>query len=194
MIIGLTGGIGSGKTTTSNYFAELGADIIDADVIARELTAPGQPALKKIHAHFGSQVIHSNGSLNRTALRHVIFDAPTEKIWLENLLHPLVRKTIKQRSEQSTAPYCLVVIPLLTESGHYDFLERICLVDCDETIQRNRASQRDNQSPDKIQAIMDSQATRQQRLAIADDIITNNGNLNQLKQQIKQLHYQYSGK
>ncbi|GAB4392758.1 MAG: dephospho-CoA kinase [Gammaproteobacteria bacterium] len=193
LVVGLTGGIGSGKTTVSNYFSELGVTIIDTDIIARNLVQPNTPTLHKISQHFGKNILTANGSLNRQYLRQVIFNDVAAKQWLEQLLHPLIRQEVMLQIQQCSAHYCLVVIPLLCETGrqHYNYLDRVLLVDCDEALQKHRTQQRDNCSSELVQQIMASQVSRQQRLAIADDIIINDGDFGQLQQHVLKLHEKY---
>ena len=193
--IGLTGGIGSGKTTVANYFAALGVPVIDADQIARELVAPGQPALQAIVDAFGSAVLDSAGHLDRTRLRAMVFGADAHagpRQLLESILHPLIRTEMQRRAQAMTAPYGLLAIPLLVEGGQTDLVERILVVDAPEALQYQRVRQRDNALPaEEITAILRAQASRQQRLAVADDIIVNDGDLEKLHQQVLILHQFY---
>lgn len=192
MRIGLTGGIGSGKSTIANMFRELGIDIIDADVIAHELTADDHPNTLKIIEHFGS-IVSTNkpGQLNRKNTRHLISSDPTANSWLNNLLHPQIRQAMEDKAKQSKTPYCILAIPLLTESK-YDFqLDRVCVIDCPVGIQQQRAQERDQTSEQAIADIVKLQATREDRLAIANDIIINDTDLDHLKKQVTKLHHYY---
>ena len=190
-IIGLTGGIASGKTYAANIFKSLGATVIDADVIAREVVAKGTPALAEITAHFGDSILDTRQELNRDLLRDKIFADVTEKKWLENLLHPIIRKEIQHRLTKVITPYCLLVIPLLLETNYQDLVNRILVIDAPEQLQIDRACKRDNSQPEKIKQIMLTQASRSQRLALADDIIVNDGDLTKLTKQVEKLHEFY---
>jgi dephospho-CoA kinase len=191
LVIGLTGGIGSGKSTVARLFEKKGIPIIDADVIAQALTLPGQPALQAIIEHFNDPALMRAGQLNRARLREIIFQLPGERLWLEQLLHPLIRKQIETQIKAIVAPYCIVVIPLLAESGAYDFINRILVIDTNETEQIKRAAQRDRVPPEQIAAILKTQASREARLGIAHDIIQNNGTLDDLIPQVERWHQHY---
>jgi len=189
--VALTGGIGSGKTSASNLFDELGADVIDTDEIARALTASGQPAVTQIANHFGADVVNSDGSLNRTRMREIAFLDEHARLALENILHPLIRAEVRRRLAVSSGPYALVVIPLLTESRGHDYAGRIAVVDCNEDQQISRVTRRSKLSRDQVLAIMATQATREDRLAIADDVIDNDSSPQALHSQIDALHRKY---
>jgi dephospho-CoA kinase len=189
--IGLTGGIGSGKSEVAHRFARLGAAIIDTDVIARELVEPGQPALKQIVDTFGSDLLDASGQLIRDKLRQRVFADPAGRHRLEAILHPLIRERTLRLATQSDAPYCILVIPLLVETNEDYELKRVLLVDCPEAVQRQRVRERDHLSDSEIDAIMAAQASRAERLAIADDVVVNNQQLPQLDQQVLQLHRGY---
>lgn len=189
--IGLTGGIGSGKSTVANLFAELGIPIIDADVVSRQVVEPGTPALQKIVQHFGEEVLQKDGTLNRAALRDKVFGFDEERLWLEQLLHPLILEEMQIESEAAHGPYCILVIPLLLEIAPYEIIGRILVVDAPETLQTERAIQRDQLSAAQIEAILKAQTNRLQRLAVADDVIHNDGSLADLKQQVLKLHGRY---
>ncbi len=195
--IGLTGGIGSGKTTVANYFAALGVPVIDADQIARDLVSPGQPTLQAIVDAFGPAVLDSAGHLDRARLRAMVFGAearPGQRQLLESILHPLIRAEMQRRAQAMTAPYGLLSIPLLVEGGQTDLVERILVVDAPEALQYQRVRQRDNVSSDaEITAILRAQASRQQRLAVADDVIANDSDLENLRRQVLNLHQFYQG-
>lgn len=191
LIIGLTGGIGSGKSTVARYFAELGAPVIDADEVARELASPGSEALREIAAHFGPEVINADGSLHRARLRALIFNDAAQRHALEHILHPRIYAEIRRRIEKLSAPYCVAVIPLLLETGQSGFVHRVLVVDSTPGAQRSRVQTRDGLSSEEITAIMASQATRGARLAAADDFISNDGSLADLRQQTEALHHRY---
>ena len=191
LVVALTGGIGSGKTTVSQLFEALGTPIVDTDIIARQLVAPGESALSKIVRQFGETILNPDGTLNRAQLRQTIFQNPDKKRLLESILHPLIRKEMMHQIAALTSPYCIVVIPLLVESGQMEFADRILVVDATEAAQLNRVSQRDNQAENEIAAIVASQASRDARLAVANDVIHNNSTLDELKQQVVTLHQKY---
>lgn len=190
-IVGLTGGIGSGKTAVSDHFSNLGVEIVDADVISREVVAPGTEALDSITHHFGNGILLANGTLNRAALRQRVFSNPDEKRWLEQLLHPLIGEATMAALAQAKSPYVVLVSPLLFESGMQAICNRTLLVDAPESVQLERTMQRDNNSAAQVQAIMASQSSRKDRLAKADDVIENSGTLQTLHAQVEQLHAQY---
>ena len=190
-VIGLTGGIGSGKTTVSTLFQKLGVPIIDADVIAHDITKKNTPAYKTILAHFGKTILQEDQTLDRKKLRDIIFQNPTEKKWLENLLHPMIRTAIKESVSQVKTPYCLCVIPLLVESADYPFLDRILVIDTHLKTQLARVKARDHHSDAFIKKIIGSQASNAARLKIADDIIVNNGDIAFLEKEVRHLHERY---
>lgn len=189
--IGLTGGIGSGKSTVSRLFEQRGVPVYDADVISRELVEPGQPALTEIVEQFGAAMLTHDGRLDRAALRALIFSNGEAREQLQTILHPRIRTELQRCAAQCTAPYCLLVIPLLLESRLESSVDRILVVDVDEQTQLQRASTRDGVSTDQIAEIMRSQITRQQRLAAADDLIHNVGDQDALASQVAELHRQY---
>ena len=190
-IVGLTGGIGCGKTTVMQYFVDLGIQAVDADIIAREVVAPGTPCLAAIADHFGNSVLLSDGSLDRSALRQRIFSNSTDKSWLEQLLHPAIRTALLQQLAALTSPYALLVAPLLLENGLQRYVNRVLVIDLPEPLQLQRAMARDNASGQQIKSIMAAQLTRQQRLDKADDVINNDGSLIKLQEQVAQLHSFY---
>ena len=192
MYVGLTGGIGSGKSAAAECFAALGVGIVDADIVAREVVAPGQPALQQIAAHFGDQVIAADGSLQRRVLREIVFADPEQRRWLEQLTHPLIAQSIQQQLAASTGPYALLVSPLLLETTQRELVQRVLVIDAPETLQVTRTVARDQAEPEQVRQIMAAQMSREQRLAHADDVIVNQGDLEQLRQQVVQLHQQYS--
>ncbi|UCH47923.1 MAG: dephospho-CoA kinase [Betaproteobacteria bacterium] len=189
--VGLTGGIGSGKTTISDLFAELGVDVIDTDEIARELSRKGQPAMRQIEEQFGPDVIASDGSLDRDRMRELVFSDPDAREKLQQILHPLIRAEVQRRLAASGKLYALVVVPLLVESRGYDFADRVLVVDCSEERQIERVMQRSGLSRDQAKAIMVSQASRNERLAAADDVINNDGKIAALRSQVEKLHRHY---
>ncbi len=190
--VGVTGGIGSGKSRAAAMFAELGADIIDTDEISHEITAGGGSAMPAITAVFGTAVTRADGSLDRTAMRDLVFKNPDRRKALEGILHPLIRAEARRRVAQSTAPYVLLVVPLLLESGGYkDLVQRVMVVDCDEALQISRTMQRSQLTADAVRAIMAAQMPREQRLGLADDVINNGGDMASLRAQVAGLHRQY---
>jgi dephospho-CoA kinase len=188
--IGLTGGIGSGKTMVANAFAEHGARIIDTDVIARQITAPGGTALPAIEAAFGKNMITPEGAMDRVKMRELVFSDATQKSQLESILHPMVYAEALKQAHQAVGPYIIYVVPLLVESSRWQF-SRILVVDCDEGLQVQRVMKRDGLSPDLIHAIMAQQATRTQRLAVATDVLHNQGDFNMLLPEVTRLHKMY---
>ena len=192
LCVGLTGSIGSGKTTVANMFADLGSTIIDADLIARQVTQPGTRAYHAIVHHFGVEILTSKKTLDRTKLRQIIFNDGEARKWLEKTLHPVILDTIRDQLKKVTTPYCIVVIPLLVETFPIiDFLNRICVVDAPIEICMRRIMQRDQTDISHIQAIISAQSPREQRLQLADEIIANDQDLTSLQTQVKKLHQQY---
>lgn len=190
--VGVTGGIGSGKSTVANLFAELGIVIVDADVIAREVVAPGEPVLDAIGAYFGPEVIAADGSLNRALMRERIFENTAYRHWLEALLHPLIRERMLVECQNARSAYCLLVVPLLVENKLTDLCDRVLVVDASAEVQIARSVRRDNSNAAQIKAIMATQASREQRLNAADDVLDNNDrDLTQIKAAVLQLHEQY---
>lgn len=189
--IGLTGGIGSGKSTVCDLFRELGAPIIDSDIIARELVEPGRPALAQITRLFGKQILQQDGSLNRARLRERVFNNEQQREQLESLLHPLIRQEMQRQIASLDAPYVILAIPLLLEKGWQQQLDRVVVVDCSEQQQRERAGGRDGSSTQTIEQIITSQISRDRRLAAADDIIDNSDSLDSLRHQVERLHHHF---
>lgn len=189
--IGLTGGIASGKTTVARLFAELGATIIDTDVIAREVVAPGQPALEEIAAAFGDEVLQPDGSLDRGALRARIFASREDRETLEAITHPRIRAETLRQADAAGGLYQLIVVPLLLRSPLRGSVDRVLVVDCPEKVQVERLVSRDGESEDGARRILAAQSSRSERLAIADDVITNDGGLQKLRQQVAVLHEIY---
>lgn len=191
-IIGLTGGIGSGKTTVTDIFATLDVDIIDADIIARDVVTKGSPALCSISEYFGANVIQTDGQLNRALLRQKIFSNDTDKLWLNNLLHPLIRELISSQAKAALSPYCIVVAPLLIENNLTALVNRVLVIDVKESTQITRTTQRDGNSKEQIQSIMNSQVNRQVRQEHADDLLNNdNCSITNLKESVMLLHQTY---
>ena len=191
-VVGLSGGIGSGKSAAAHLFAELGARVVDTDAIAHELTAPGGAAIEPIRSAFGKDMIAPDGSLDRAAMRRLVFEDAAAKAQLEAILHPMIRIEADARCMQSTAPYVVLVVPLLVETAYYrGWLERVLVVDCDEETQVSRTVARSGIPAEQVRAIMAAQASRAQRLDVADDVIDNNGDLAQLREQVLRLHASY---
>ena len=191
LIVGLTGGIGSGKTAASDAFAELGAPIVDTDLLARDVVAPGQPALSEIIETFGSDCLLADGRLDRATLRARIFSRQELRVQLESILHPRIRALTLERIAQISAPYCVVVVPLLVESGMRALMDRVLVVDVPETIQIQRVTERDGTDPKQAKLVIESQANREQRLAAADDVIVNTGTLETLRARVVELDRLY---
>ena len=189
--IGLTGGIGSGKTTVANRFSALNVPIIDADVIAHEITAPHQTGYDKIVAHFGPALLSANGHLDRAQLREIVFKNPKEKHWLEATLHPVILETMQQKLQTLQAPYCILVIPLLVETANFSLVDRVLVIDAPESLQIQRTQQRSQLSEAQIRAIIKTQCTSAKRLKAADDVIVNDGDTTVLQQHVEQLHLKY---
>lgn len=192
-IVALTGGIASGKSAVADRFAALGVEVIDADVVARELVAPGSAALAQIVAAFGMAALDAHGALDRRAMRERVFADPAARRTLEAILHPRVRTTLRERAMRRSAAYVLLAIPLLAESApHYDWVDRVLVVDVPRETQIARLVSRDGVAPALAAAMLDAQASREQRLAIADDVIVNDGALERLDAEVAQLHARYS--
>jgi dephospho-CoA kinase len=192
-VVGLTGGIGSGKSAAAEHFAALGAGIIDTDLIAHQLTARGGLALPALEAAFGPQVIAADRALDRAAMRTRVFADPAARLRLEAILHPLIRAECEARvAALGTASYAMLVVPLLVESGAYRRrCRRVCVVDCPEALQVERVSRRSGLPEAEVRAIMAAQASRQDRLAAADDVIDNSGDLASLHRQVEVMHQRY---
>jgi dephospho-CoA kinase len=190
--VGLTGGIGSGKSTVASLFAELGVPVIDTDIISHQLTQHDGAAISEIQSVFGKDYIDANGALKREMMRKLVFTDSTSKVRLEKILHPLIHAQAKKLTASSAAPYVLVVIPLLFEAQSYlDWLNRTATVDCTEATQMLRASKRAGLNEKSVRAIMSQQLPRTRRLQLADDIILNDSSLTNLRDQIKELHSRY---
>lgn len=189
--IGLTGGIASGKSAVAARFVELGVPVIDADEAARAVVAPGQPGLAKVIKRFGSSVLTVGGELDRSALRNLIFVDIRSRQDLEAILHPLIRAEMERREALAVGPYAVMAIPLLVESGSLDRVDRILVIDTDESTQMRRLMARDNSSEAQARAIFSSQASRVDRLNAADDVVENCGSVSDLRQAIDRLHEGY---
>lgn len=190
--VGLTGGIGSGKSTVAELFSALGVPVIDTDVIARQLTAPGGEALDDIRMAFGAALLQADGGLDRAAMRRLVFSDVAARSRLEAILHPRIRNAVQQARAALEAPYVLVVIPLLVETGAYrDTLDRVLVVDCPETLQIARVMARSGLAREEVEAILAAQATRAQRLAAADDVIDNTRSPDDLRAAVAALHTRY---
>jgi dephospho-CoA kinase len=188
----VTGGIASGKTTVAKLFETLGAGLVDTDEIAHALTRAGQPAVVQISRQFGEEYLDAEGALDRARMRALVFSDADARRKLEAILHPLIRARAAARVDSSPAPYVLLVVPLLVETGGYrGLVQRVLVVDCDEELQVTRAMRRGGLSEQQARAILASQATREQRLGAADDVITNSAGLAELADQVRQLHTRY---
>ena len=190
-ILGLTGGIGSGKSAASQWFEAQGIQVVDADIVAREIVEKGQPALTQIKNTFGDWVLLENGELNRRALREHIFKEPNARQQLEQITHPAIRSAIIQQLANATSPYVILVSPLLFETSQHQLAHRTLLIDASEDLQILRASQRDEQSIDQIQKIIAAQMPRIKKQEMADDIVLNDGHIEHLYSQLEALHQQY---
>ena len=189
--VALTGGIGSGKSAAAEHFAALGVHVVDADHAARWVVEPGRPALAKIAEHFGDAVLQADGQLDRSALRSLIFSDPELRRWLEALLHPLIREEIALNLAQAKSPYAILVSPLLIESGQYATTQRVLVIDAPQALQIERTLLRDNTSEQQVQAILKAQASREERLSHADDILVNDSDLKTLQTEVERLHHFY---
>ena len=190
-IVGLTGGIGSGKSVVSTKFLSLQINVNDADIASRKIVEPGQPALVEIENHFGSDILTKEGFLNRGKLREVIFSDPKEKKWLESILHPKIREYLVQEIKGSSSPYSILVSPLLLETNQYQLCSRILLVDVPRGIQVKRTVLRDKVPESQIEKIILSQMDREERLEKADDVLLNTGTVLELEEQVLELHKKY---
>lgn len=190
-IVALTGGIGSGKSTVAQAFARLGITIIDADIIARQVVEPNTPALNAIEAHFGRSVIQADGTLNRRQLRERIFSDPAEKAWLNALLHPIIHQETQRQIAAACSPYVLWVVPLLVENQLQNKADRTLVIDVSRETQIQRTMARDHVSREHAEQILAAQATREARLAVADDVIDNNGAPDAIASDVARLHAQY---
>ena len=190
LVVGITGGIGSGKSAVTDRLADLGITIVDADVAARVVVEPGQPALQAIADHFGSDAIQEDGSLDRAALRKIVFEHPDERQWLESITHPAIREEIIHQLQSADSPYVVLSSPLLIEASQNSFVDLVVVVDVSESTQLERTMKRDDNSADLVRQIMAAQLSREERLRAADLIIDNDGNLEELHQHVDALHKQ----
>ena len=193
MIVGLTGGIGSGKSAAANFFQNEGITVIDADDLSREVIEQNTPGFKKIVHCFGSAIIDSDGSINRAFLRQEVFDDEKKKKLLESIIHPLVRDLMIKKIAASQSPYSIIMVPLIFETNSMNNYNRILVIDCDPIVQLERAMLRDKNSKIQIQKIIDSQCSREERISIANDIIPNNDSLENLKIRSIAMHKFYLG-
>ena len=191
MIIGLTGGIGSGKSAAANFFQNEGVTVIDADDLAREAIEINTPGYKSIVDYFGSRIIGANGLIDRASLRKEVFDDDEKKKVLESIIHPSVRDLMTERITMAQSSYSIVMVPLIFETNSMSYYNRILVIDCDPSLQLERATARDNNSKDQIQKIIDTQCSREERLSIANDVIPNNDSLNDLKTRSLIMHKFY---
>jgi dephospho-CoA kinase len=191
LVIALTGGIGSGKSAVASHFESLGVPVIDADVIAHQLVKPGSPTLSEIQTAFGEDLVNARGELNRAALRKIVFDDPGQRRRLEGILHPRIRGAMEEWIARQTAPYAVLVIPLLFETEFRSLAERILVIDCDQELQIERVVRRDRLPREQIRQILASQVDRKTRLSGADDVIENNSSLEALIEATERLHHDY---
>ncbi len=189
--VGLTGGVASGKTTVANLFAALGVPIVDTDLLAREIVAPGSPLLAQVAAHFGPDVLQPDGTLDRRALRERIFADAGQRRWLESLTHPAIRQLTDARSASAQGPYVIVAIPLLVETSGGARFDRVLVVDAAPGLQLARLVARDGLTRAAAERMLAAQASREQRLAAADDVISNDGDIAKVRDQVEKLHRQY---
>lgn len=190
-IVGLTGGIGSGKSQVSALFEALDVTVVDADLIAREVVEPGTEGLAAIAEHFGAEILAADGSLNRAALRARVFNDEAERRWLNALTHPLIRSEMVRRCREAPSEYALMVVPLMVENKLHTLVDRLLVVDLPEDQQRHRTASRDNTEGSEVDKIIARQASRAERLALADDVIDNSGSVEALSPQVRRLHQQY---
>ena len=191
LIIGLTGGIGSGKSVASDKFKSLGVAVVDADVASRTVVEPGKPALKEIQDHFGSGIITAEGKLDRNNLREIIATDPEERKWLESVLHPKIGEQITKEISESTSVYTLFVAPLLLDTNSQEMCSRVVVVDVPKDVQIRRTAKRDKVSPNQVEQMVAAQMEREKRLEKADDVLLNNGTIEDLEKQVEELHKKY---
>ncbi|MFP6816881.1 MAG: dephospho-CoA kinase [Pseudomonadales bacterium] len=190
-VLGITGGIGSGKTAVSDRFQALGITVVDADVASRVVVEPGRPALAAIAGHFGDEAINNDGTLNRAELRKRIFADPEERKWLEKLTHPLINQYLLEELANAKSPYAILVSPLLAETGQSRFCQRIVVVDVPIELQVERTMSRDDNDEAQVRAIIAAQASREERLKLADDVIVNDQCLEHIDAEVTRLHQSY---
>ena len=191
MIIGLTGGIGSGKSAAAALFKDIGVDLIDADDLARDSLNINSEGYKLFIKEFGDKYLNENKNINRELIRKLIFNDSDAKSKLENIIHPIVRSGIETFIKNKKSDYCIIVVPLIYETNSSKIYDRVLVIDCDVDVQISRTSQRDNQTKSDIENIINNQATREQRLSIADDVIVNNGSLDLLRNEVLKIHKKY---
>ena len=191
MIIGLTGGIGSGKSAAGIEFEKLGITVIDADEIAQKASLKNSKAYKEIVEYFGASILDNSQNIDRRKLRNIVFNNDEQKKKLEQILHPAIREDISFAISNSKSPYTIIMVPLIYETNSKDNYNRILVIDCDEDIQISRAVTRDGASKEDIKKIINSQATKQERLSIADDVISNNSSIEKLSEKVLHLHKNY---
>ncbi|WP_263078371.1 dephospho-CoA kinase [Endozoicomonas sp. Mp262] len=191
LVIGITGGIGSGKTAVTDYFARQGIAIIDADIAARMVVEPGQPALDAIALRFGDTLLLPDKTLNRRKLREIIFNDIAEKEWLEKLLHPMINRLLEKQLAEAQSPYVILVSPLLVETSQHELADRVLVVDTSEAIQLERSMARDTMTEAQALKIIRSQSTREHRLGYADDVVDNSSTLEHLHESLKIYHQNY---
>jgi dephospho-CoA kinase len=189
--IGLTGGIASGKSTVADFFADLGVPVIDTDVIAREVVAKGAPALDQIRDAFGDTVFDDDGNLDRQAMRNLVFSDAGKRRQLEDILHPLIRDAVVMQVGAVNAPYMIIVVPLLVESPMKDFMDRVLVVDCSEDVQLSRLQMRDAEDEELARRMIAAQASRDERLGIADDVVVNDADREETRTTVAALHQAY---
>ena len=190
-IVGLTGGIGSGKSAAAERFEQLGITIVDADIASRAVVEPGQPALASIADHFGTTILAPDGTLDRAALRHIVFTDDSERQWLQGLLHPLINRYLREHLENATSPYAILVNPLLFETRQHAWCQRTLVIDAPQALQLERTMVRDNNTQEQVENIMRAQASREDRNRLADDIVLNDADLQTLYARVDNMHERY---
>ena len=190
-VVGLTGGIGSGKTAASDRFASHGITVVDGDVVARQVVEPGTEALRKIIAKFGPGILQANGELDRASLREWVFSQPDERLWLEALLHPLIGQEVIAQLNAASSPYAVLVSPLLVDAGQTALCDRVLVVDVPEQVQIERTCRRDDNSEELVKQIIATQTSRERRLAAATEVLDNTGTLEDLQRRVDELHERY---
>ena len=191
LIIGITGGIGSGKSAASDYLGAKGITVVDADQVSRQVVEPGQPALEQIRTQFGDQVLQADGTLDRAALREIVFADPEQRKSLEAITHPAIAREMQRQLQASRSPYTILVSPLLLETDQYHLVDRVLLVDVPESVQVERTARRDGVPGDQVRHIMAAQMDREDRRRRADDIVVNDGSLEDLHARLDELHERY---
>jgi len=190
-VVGLTGGIGSGKTAASDRFASHGITVVDGDVVARQVVEPGTEALRKIIAKFGPGILQANGELDRASLREWVFSQPDDRLWLEALLHPLIGQEVIAQLNAASSPYAVLVSPLLVDAGQTALCDRVLVVDVPEQVQIERTCRRDDNSEELVKQIIAAQTSRERRLAAATEVLDNTGTLEDLQRRVDELHERY---